>query len=169
MRRRLLAIAGVLALAGAAAAAWQLAPHATHATLADVFAAAERWRHSAWAAPLLLAAFLLGGLVAFPVNLLIALAVVVLGPWAGAPCALVGALLSAIESKTVSPGQVSAARRTQILANPDAGLKARAEKLFGQTSTGSRAEVVAQGRGAGRAVGILGTPCSSTSPSACSS
>lgn len=96
MRRRLLAIAGVLALAGAAAAAWQLAPHATHATLADVFAAAERWRHSAWAAPLLLAAFLLGGLVAFPVNLLIALAVVVLGPWAGAPCALVGALLSAV-------------------------------------------------------------------------
>jgi uncharacterized membrane protein YdjX (TVP38/TMEM64 family) len=93
MRRRLLALASVLALAAAAAAAWQLAPHAT---LADVFAAAERWRHSAWAAPLLLAAFVLGGLVAFPVNLLIALAVVVLGPWAGAPCALVGSLLSAI-------------------------------------------------------------------------
>ncbi|TCO37222.1 TVP38/TMEM64 family protein [Dokdonella fugitiva] len=96
MRRRLLALAGVLALAAAAAAVWQLAPHVTHATVADVFAAAERWRHSAWAAPLLLVAFVVGGLVAFPVNLLTALAIVVLGPWLGAPCALAGALLSAV-------------------------------------------------------------------------
>jgi putative membrane-bound dehydrogenase-like protein len=54
----------------------------------------------------------------------------------------VGALIAAMENKVVSPGQVSAARRTQILANPDAALKVRAEKVFGQNSTGSRAEVV---------------------------
>jgi putative membrane-bound dehydrogenase-like protein len=52
-------------------------------------------------------------------------------------------LLAAIENKIVSPGQVSAARRTQILANPDAAIKARAEKVFGQSTSGSRAEVFA--------------------------
>jgi putative membrane-bound dehydrogenase-like protein len=56
----------------------------------------------------------------------------------------VGALLTAMENKTVAVGQVSAARRTQILANPDAAIKGRAEKLFGQGVGGSRAEVVAR-------------------------
>ena len=56
----------------------------------------------------------------------------------------VGALLTAIENKVVNPGQISAARRTQILANPDAAIKARAEIVFGQNSSGSRAEVVAR-------------------------
>ncbi len=55
----------------------------------------------------------------------------------------VGALITAIENKIVSPGQITAARRTQILANPDAAIKARAEKVFGQSSSGSRAEVLA--------------------------
>ena len=54
----------------------------------------------------------------------------------------VGPLIAAIENHTVNPGQVSAARRTQILANPDAAIKARAEKVFGQSSSGSRAEVL---------------------------
>jgi putative membrane-bound dehydrogenase-like protein len=54
----------------------------------------------------------------------------------------VGALITAMENKRVSPGQVTAARRTQILANPDAALKARAEKVFGQSSSGTRAEVI---------------------------
>jgi putative heme-binding domain-containing protein len=54
----------------------------------------------------------------------------------------VGALITAIENKIVSPGQVSAARRTQILANPDAAIKVRAEKVFGQSSSGSRAEAI---------------------------
>lgn len=51
-------------------------------------------------------------------------------------------LLAAIEAKVVSPGQVSAARRTQILANPDAAIKARAEKVFGSGAMGTRAEVM---------------------------
>ncbi len=53
----------------------------------------------------------------------------------------VGPLLDAIEARQVSPGQVSAARRTQILANPDAKIKARAERAFGQQAGGSRQEV----------------------------
>lgn len=56
----------------------------------------------------------------------------------------VGPLLAAIENKIVSAGQVSATRRTQLLANPDAAIKARAEKVFGQNASGSRAEVVAK-------------------------
>lgn len=96
MRKRLLAFAGALALVAAAAAAWQLAPRFTDATIADVFDTAQAWRGSAWAIPALLAAFVVGGLVAFPVNLLIALAIVVLGAWTGAPCALAGVLLSAV-------------------------------------------------------------------------
>ena len=96
MRKRLLAFAGALALVAAAAAAWQLAPRFTDATVADVFDTAQAWRGSAWAIPVLLGAFVVGGLVAFPVNLLVALAIVVLGAWIGAPCALVGVLLSAV-------------------------------------------------------------------------
>jgi putative heme-binding domain-containing protein len=56
----------------------------------------------------------------------------------------VGVLLAAIENKTINPGQVSAARRTQILANPDTAIKARAEKAFGQSASGSRAEALAK-------------------------
>ncbi|MBA8889879.1 putative membrane protein YdjX (TVP38/TMEM64 family) [Dokdonella fugitiva] len=96
MRKRLLAFAGALALVAAAAAAWQLAPRFTDATVADVFDTAQAWRGSAWAIPVLLGAFVVGGLVAFPVNLLVALAIVVLGTRIGAPCALVGVLLSAV-------------------------------------------------------------------------
>jgi phospholipase D1/2 len=94
-RKRVLAFAGALAFVAVAAAAWQVAPRITGMTLTDVSTAIEPWRSSAWAAPLLLAAFVAGGLVAFPVNLLIAVAIVVLGPLYGAACALVGVLLSA--------------------------------------------------------------------------
>ena len=58
----------------------------------------------------------------------------------------VGALLTALEDKTLSAGQISPARRTQILANPDAASKARAEKIFGQTASGSRREAVEKSR-----------------------
>ncbi len=54
----------------------------------------------------------------------------------------VAPLITAIENKVVSPGQVSAARRTQLLANPDAAIKARAEKAFGQAPSASRREAV---------------------------
>lgn len=51
-------------------------------------------------------------------------------------------LLTALETGVVSPAQLSAARRTQLLATPDAALKARAQKILGQSATASRAEVV---------------------------
>jgi hypothetical protein len=60
----------------------------------------------------------------------------------------VGALLAAIENQIVNQGQVSAARRTQMLANPDRAIKARAAKIFGQQVAGTRTEVVAGYRAA---------------------
>ncbi len=59
-----------------------------------------------------------------------------------------GALLTAIEARVVSPGQINAARRTQIMAHPDATIKARAEKVFGQVPSASRREAVDAHRGA---------------------
>jgi phospholipase D1/2 len=95
-RSSVFAFAAALTLAVGVAAAWQVAPRITGMTVADVSATIEAWRSSAWATPLLLAVFVGGGLVVFPVNLLIALAIVVLGPLYGAACALAGVLLSAL-------------------------------------------------------------------------
>ncbi|HEU4663101.1 MAG TPA: hypothetical protein VFS55_03605, partial [Dokdonella sp.] len=95
-RKRVLAFALALATAAVVAALWRLVPYATASTAADLLAAARAWGGSLWSAPVLLGAFVVGGFVAFPVNLLIALTIVVLGPALGAPCALAGALLSAI-------------------------------------------------------------------------
>jgi len=85
-------------------------------------------------------------------------ALTLLGPWPGyTPAAReealtallarrdrVGALLTALENKAVNLGQLSVARRTQILANPDRAIKARAEKIFGSPSSATRAEAVAR-------------------------
>lgn len=56
---------------------------------------ATRLRDSPLAMPACVLAFVAGGLVACPVNLLIAASVVVLGPWKGGACALAGVLASA--------------------------------------------------------------------------
>lgn len=53
------------------------------------------WRASPLAMLAMLACFVVGGLVVFPVNLLIAAAIVVFGPLIGAPIALAGSLASA--------------------------------------------------------------------------
>ena len=53
------------------------------------------WRASPLAMLAMLACFVVGGLVVFPVNLLIAASIVVFGPLIGAPIALAGSLASA--------------------------------------------------------------------------
>jgi phospholipase D1/2 len=53
------------------------------------------WRASPLAMLAMLACFVVGGLVVFPVNLLIAVAIVVFGPLIGVPIALAGSLASA--------------------------------------------------------------------------
>lgn len=56
---------------------------------------AQAWRTSPLAALAMLGAFIAGGLIVFPVNLLIAAAIVVFGPLFGAPIALAGSVASA--------------------------------------------------------------------------
>jgi putative membrane-bound dehydrogenase-like protein len=52
------------------------------------------------------------------------------------------ALLAALESGRVPPGQVSGARRTPLLGHADAAIKARATALFGAGVSASRREAV---------------------------
>jgi putative membrane-bound dehydrogenase-like protein len=52
------------------------------------------------------------------------------------------ALLAALESGRVPPGQVSGARRTTLLGHADAAIKARATALFGAGISASRREAV---------------------------
>jgi putative membrane-bound dehydrogenase-like protein len=54
----------------------------------------------------------------------------------------VDALLTAIEKKTVLASQLSAARRTQLLGNPDPAIKTRATRLLGEATSATRAEAI---------------------------
>ncbi|MSU48684.1 MAG: c-type cytochrome [Opitutus sp.] len=94
---------------------------------------------------------------------------ILLAPWAGYTPAVrdevlaaflarrerTGALLTALETGVVSAGQLSAARRTQILAHPDAAIKARAALIFGQNPSTSRPAAVEKYRSA---VALAGDP-----------
>jgi len=56
------------------------------------------WRDSTWAFPALVLAFVAGSLVAFPITVLFILAAMLLGPWQGFLCALIGSLAGAAAS-----------------------------------------------------------------------
>lgn len=91
---RLLAFA-LFALMLAAAALWLHSSTLTRPTIGELLALAERGRASPIAPLIAIAAFAIGGIVVFPVNLLIAATIVVFGPFAGAAYALMGSVLSA--------------------------------------------------------------------------
>jgi putative heme-binding domain-containing protein len=65
-------------------------------------------------------------------------------------------LLTALEQKSVGVAQLAPARRTQLLAHPDAALKARAALLFGQGAAASRTAAIEKYRSAGLLVGDVG-------------
>jgi phospholipase D1/2 len=85
----------LLALLLVVAASWWLLPEASRPTIAELLAIAERGRASPLAPLVALVCFAIGGVVVFPINLLIAATIVVFGPWAGAAYALAGSILSA--------------------------------------------------------------------------
>ena len=91
-RVRLLVAFALLALL---AAGWRYWPDVAFPTATDVLASADRWHASPLAPLIALAAFVVGGFVVFPVNLLIAATIVVFGPLAGVAYALAGSTLSA--------------------------------------------------------------------------
>src|ERR1700712_2329090 len=66
----------VLAALTLLAAAWMYWPQASLPTMASLLEHADRWHDSPLAPAIALAAFVIGGLVVFPVNLLIAATIV---------------------------------------------------------------------------------------------
>lgn len=94
LRRLTLALA-VLALTLLLTALWLRLPVEARPTIAELLAVAEKWRASPIAPFVALACFVVGGLVVFPVNLLMAATIIVFGPLAGGVLALLGSVLSA--------------------------------------------------------------------------
>ncbi len=94
VRWRVLAL-GLLAVLLAITALWLRWPEASRPTIAGMLAVAERGRTSPMAPLIAFAGFAMGGVVVFPVDLLIAATIVVFGPLIGAAYALVGSLISA--------------------------------------------------------------------------
>lgn len=56
----------------------------------------------------------------------------------------IGPFLSAIESGTIAAAQINPNRKTALLNHPDAGIRKRAQKLFGADAPSPRNEVIAQ-------------------------
>jgi phospholipase D1/2 len=94
--RTVLAVAGiVLSLAGLALA-WQYTPLSAFADVGYVSGIISRHAQSEFAPLFAIAAFVLGGLVVFPVLVLIAATAAALGPWLGFVSAFAGVLLSTL-------------------------------------------------------------------------
>ncbi len=85
----LLAVVGITLL-------WQLTDLAEFATPERIGHFLSMARGEPWGAVLVLAAFLIGGAIAFPVNILILATAATFGPWLGAGYSAVGSLASAL-------------------------------------------------------------------------
>ena len=94
-RARLIGIAVGVALLAAMAAAWRFTPLHEWLALERLVDAGSAIRDEPWAPLVVLAAFVGGGLVAFPLILLIAVTALVFGPWIGPVYTIVGATASA--------------------------------------------------------------------------
>lgn len=90
---RLLAVVAVGIVA--ATAAWRFTPLAAWASPEHVASWLDRFEAAAWAPLVTIAAFVVGGLVLFPLLLLIAATAMVFDPPAALGCSLVGALANA--------------------------------------------------------------------------
>lgn len=92
---RLLRITAVGLLLLVLGLAWSYSPLADWADPEAIMDAVAGARGHWWIYPLMLAAYVVGGLVLFPVTVLIAVTGMLFGPWIGWPCALAGSMLSA--------------------------------------------------------------------------
>ncbi|MEP7098658.1 MAG: VTT domain-containing protein [Dokdonella sp.] len=93
--RRVIVLTLLLAVF-AACLGWLILPIESVPSIAQILAFAQQAHTSPLVPFIALACFAIGGLVVFPVNLLIAATIVVFGPAPGALLALLGSLLSAI-------------------------------------------------------------------------
>jgi uncharacterized membrane protein YdjX (TVP38/TMEM64 family) len=94
--RTVLAVAGIMASLIGLALAWQYTPLSDYTDIGYVASVISSQSHSEFAALFAVVAFVLGGLVAFPVIVLIAATAAALGPWVGGSSATAGVLLSSL-------------------------------------------------------------------------
>ncbi|MBS0170696.1 MAG: VTT domain-containing protein [Nitrospira sp.] len=95
LSRRLLAGYVLLAAIGLLALTWRWMPVDNWLQTSGAIAQLQAMRHSPLGLCALLAGYVLGGLVALPITLLIVLTLLACGPWMGMGSALAGSLLSA--------------------------------------------------------------------------
>jgi phospholipase D1/2 len=94
--RTVVAAAGTAVALAGLALAWRYTPLSNFTDLGYVSALISRYAQSAFAPLYAVALFVLGGLVVFPVIVLIAATAAALGPWIGALSATAGVLLSSL-------------------------------------------------------------------------
>ena len=94
--RTVLAVAGTAAALAGLALAWQTTSLRDFTDVGYVSTVIAQYSHSAFAPLFAVAAFVLGGLVLFPVVVLIAATAAALGPWIGALSATAGVLASSL-------------------------------------------------------------------------
>jgi len=95
-------VASLVAIA--AVGLWRYTPLAEFADPEQIATWMERMRESAWAPLIVLAAFVVGGLVVFPLTLLITATAIVFAPWIAIGLSLVGALLNAVTLYLIGRG-----------------------------------------------------------------
>jgi phospholipase D1/2 len=91
-------------LAGSAALLWRFTPLAEWAEPGRIVGWMQRIRESPWAPLIVIAAFVVGGLIVFPLTLLIAATAVVFEPWLAVLLAIAGALANAITLYAIGRG-----------------------------------------------------------------
>jgi phospholipase D1/2 len=90
-------IAGIaVLLAGTAVLLWRYTPLAEWADAERIADWMQRMRASAWSPLIVIGAFVIGGLIVFPLTLLITATAIVFPPWAAILLSLAGALASAL-------------------------------------------------------------------------
>jgi phospholipase D1/2 len=94
--------------------AWEFTPLAHFAVPEVTRDALAALAHGAWAPVVVVAAFVLGGLLAFPVTVLIAATAAVFGPWLGFAYAAIGALASAVVTYAIGGKLGTAALRAML-------------------------------------------------------
>jgi phospholipase D1/2 len=92
--RLVVTLAGVFALAGMALA-WRFTPLGEWLAFDRLLALGTAWRDEAWAPLVVMLAFIVAGLLVFPLTVLVVATAMVFGPWLGPVYTLAGATLSA--------------------------------------------------------------------------
>lgn len=95
IRRRVATLAVAALLLAGAMVAWRYTPLRELASATEIVGWANELRRSGWAMAAVITAYLVGGLVAFPITLLIAATGLVFGPWLGIALAVPGTMASA--------------------------------------------------------------------------